>query len=46
MQPELPEADVALAAALLKNANDGEASEPALAGENGERSLWWKNRRG
>ena len=46
MQPELPEADVALAAALLKNANDGESSEPVLVGENGERSLWWKNRRG
>jgi len=46
MQPNLPIEDVILAASVLKNANDGETSEPVLAGEGTERSQWWKNRRG
>lgn len=45
MQPEQEVADVALAAALLKNINDNEPTSFALE-SNGDSTLWWKNRKG
>ncbi|SMO38074.1 acetyl-CoA carboxylase biotin carboxylase subunit [Gracilimonas mengyeensis] len=48
MQPKQDESDVALAAALLKNAQSGESSgtkQKALVDDHREASQWWKKRR-
>ncbi len=45
MQPEQEIADVALAAALLRNINENEPESHVLE-PNGDSTLWWKNRKG
>ena len=45
MQPELPIADIALTAALLKNGAQEKGDTPKVMSETGDTTLWWKNRR-